>query len=114
MSEARLRRGDVVLSVLAGDYGKPQPTVVVQSDLFNGSHESIVVCPISSKITGLSLFRVPLDASEMTGLEKDSEVMVDKMGAASISRTRNRIGRLSRPQMSAVDAALRLWLELPE
>jgi mRNA-degrading endonuclease toxin of MazEF toxin-antitoxin module len=50
----------------------------------------------------------------MTGLEKDSEVMVDKMGAASISRTRNRIGRLSRAQMSAVDAALRLWLELPE
>lgn len=114
MSEARLRRGDVVISVLAGDYGKPRPTVVVQSDLFNETHESIVVCPISSKVTGLSLFRVPLSASETTGLKEDSEVMVDKMGAAKISRTRNRIGRLNRMQMSAVDAALRVWLELPE
>jgi len=112
MNEAR--RGDVVVAVLAGDEGKPRPVVVVQSDLFNGTHESVVVCPISSNITGLSLFRVALGASETTGLKMDSEVMVDKIGAANISRTRNRIGRLSRAQMSAVNTALRVRLELPE
>jgi mRNA interferase MazF len=114
MSEGHLRRGDVVVAILAGDYGKPRPVVVAQADLFNGTHESVVVCPISSKITGLSLFRVPLGASETTGLKMDSEIMVDKIGAAHIGRVRNRIGRLSNAQLSALDAALRVWLELPE
>ena len=35
------RRGDVVICVLSGDYGKPRPAVVVQSDLFNPTHASI-------------------------------------------------------------------------
>lgn len=113
MNEPTFRRGDVVICVLSGDYGKPRPALVIQSDLFNETHPSVVVCPISSEMTGLTLFRVLLAASESTGLRRDSEVMVDKMSAASRGRIRRRVGRLSRPQLERVDAALRLWLELP-
>lgn len=113
MSDAGFRRGDVVICALAGDFGKPRPALVVQSDLFNETHASVVVCPISSEITGLALFRIPVAASQTTGLRKDSEVMVDKLSAANRSRLRQRLGRLSRPQMALVDAALRLWVELP-
>ncbi len=70
MSEAHLRRGDIVVCGLPGDYGKLRPAVVVQADLFNEKHPSMAVCPITSEITGLSLFRVPLGASETTGLRK--------------------------------------------
>ena len=48
MAEARRRhrleisRGDVVISSSPGDYGKPRPAVVVQSDLFNPTHPYVV------------------------------------------------------------------------
>jgi len=113
MTEPAFRRGDVVVCALSGDYGKPRPAVVVQSDLFNETHASVVLCPISSDLTGLTLFRVAVPASQASGLRKDSEVMVDKMTAARRTRVRRRIGRLSRAQMSLVDSALRTWLELP-
>ena len=35
-----MRRGDVVLVVVPGDYGKPRPAVVVQTDLVNDTHSS--------------------------------------------------------------------------
>jgi len=102
-----------VVCVFSGDYGKPRPAVVVQSDLFNGTHASIVVCPISSEVTGLDLFRISLEPSSANGLRKASEVMIDKLGPAGIHRIRRKIGRLSAGQMSLVDRALRLWLDLP-
>ena len=112
MSEPGLRRGDIVVCAFSGDYGKPRPAVVVQSNLFNGLHETITLCPISSEITGLALFRVALPKSEFTGLKKDSEVMVDKMTASKRSRIRQQIGRLSPTQMSQMDRALQVWLDL--
>jgi mRNA interferase MazF len=112
-NEARLRRGDLVITVFSGDYGKPRPAVVVQSDLFNDSHASVVLCPVSSSLKGLPLFRVMLTAASTRGLERDSEVMVDKIGAVDRRKVRQRIGQLSRTQMQAVDRALRVWLELP-
>ena len=79
MSELRLSRGDVVICVLPGDNGKPCAAVVVQSDRFNEAHESIVVCPISSDLTGHDLFRIAMPAFADTGLTNDSEVRVDEI-----------------------------------
>jgi mRNA interferase MazF len=111
MSEV-YRRGDIVLTILSGDYGKPRPAVVVQSDLFNETHASFVLCPISSEITGLTAFRVYLPASEATGLRVESEIMVDKMTAARRERIRQRIGSVPRERLAVVDRALRVWLSL--
>ena len=102
MTEPGFRRGDVLLCALPGDYAKPRPAVVVQSDLFNETHASIVVCPISSEITGLTLFRVAISASATTGLKKESEVMVDKITAARRTRLARRIGVLSASQMNLI------------
>jgi mRNA interferase MazF len=109
----RFRRGDLVISVLSGDYRKPRPAVVVQADLFTDSHASVVPCPLSSDILDLPLFRVMLPAANIRGLERDSEVMIDKIGAVDRRRVRRHIGRLSPAQMQSIDRALRLWLELP-
>ncbi|EQD75369.1 transcriptional modulator of MazE/toxin, MazF, partial [mine drainage metagenome] len=37
-----MKRGDVVTVVAPGDYGKPRPALVVQSDLFQ-DHPSVTV-----------------------------------------------------------------------
>jgi mRNA interferase MazF len=113
MSEPGLRRGDIVICAFSGDYGKPRPAVVVQSNLFNRLHETVMLCPISSELTGLALFRVPLTQSASTGLRKDSEVMIDKMTASKRSRIRQRVGHLSATQMNSVDTALQTWLDMP-
>jgi mRNA interferase MazF len=39
-----MRRDDVVTVAAAGNYGKPQSAVIVQTDAFSASHTSVIVC----------------------------------------------------------------------
>lgn len=112
MSELSLKRGDIVVLVVRSDYGKQRLGVVVQSDLFNETHSSVVLCPLSSELTGLGLFRIALPADTVSGLKKPSEVMVDKLAAIRRDRISQRIGRLGRGDMVRVDEALGRWLSL--
>jgi mRNA interferase MazF len=45
-----MRRGDLVTVAAAGDYGKPHPAVVVQTDAFPENHASVVVCQLTSDL----------------------------------------------------------------
>jgi len=45
-----MRRGDVVVVAAAGDYGKPRPAVIVQSDAFPESHAYIVICQMTTDL----------------------------------------------------------------
>ena len=108
-----IKRGDVVICAAPGDYGKPRPAVVVQSDLFNGTQSSVVVCLITSHLENAPLFRIPVPAGRMTGLKLQSQVMVDKVIAIPRTRSRGVPGCLPRaPRLKEIDNALRLWLEL--
>ena len=50
-----MRRGDVVLVVLPGDYGKPRPAITVQSDLLNTEDPaSYLVCPLTTTLPPIS------------------------------------------------------------
>jgi len=76
----------MVVCALAGDYGKPRPAVVVQSDLFNPTHASVVVCLVTSHLVDAPLFRLDVPADSDTGLVKESQVMVDKITAIRADR----------------------------
>jgi mRNA-degrading endonuclease toxin of MazEF toxin-antitoxin module len=41
-----MRRGDLVTIALQGDFGKPGPALVIQSDLFD-EHPSITILPVT-------------------------------------------------------------------
>ena len=60
-----------------GDYGKPRPAVVVQSDLI--ALDSVLVAQVTSTIVEAPLYRLTIEPSERTGLERTSQVMVDKI-----------------------------------
>jgi mRNA interferase MazF len=107
-----MKRGDVVICAAPGDYGKPRPAVVVQSDLFNGSHSSVVVCPVTTHLEDAPLFRIPVPAGKTTGLKIESQVMVDKVIAIPRDKVTGRAGALPAGALKEVDRALRLWLEL--
>lgn len=63
-----MKRGDIVLAVARGDYGKPRPAVVVQSDLFNSTHASLIVCLLTSELVDAPLFRLTIPPSPTNGL----------------------------------------------
>ena len=107
-----MKRGDVVLCVAPGAYGKPRPAVVVQSDLFNETHHSVTVCPLTSDLKDAPLFRLDIAPSAANGLKKPSQVMVDKVVTLSVERMRSPIGKVSESQLTQIGIALRLWLAL--
>ena len=101
-------RGDVVLVVAPGDDGKPRPAGVVQSDLFNPTHASVVVCPITFDLTDAPLFRLSVSPSPSNGLKRESQLMVDKLLALRRDRIRRRIGSLQPAEIRLLDRALAL------
>ncbi|MHB8744640.1 MAG: type II toxin-antitoxin system PemK/MazF family toxin [Sulfuricaulis sp.] len=107
-----IKRGNVVLCTAAGDYGKPRPAIVVQSDLFNPTHPSITLCPITSDIQPATLFRLGLIPSSGNGLKKRSQVMVDKITSLPPKRIGKVIGNLPSTQIRHIDTSLKLWLGL--
>jgi mRNA interferase MazF len=107
-------RGDIVVAALPGDYGKGRPALVAQSDAFNATHASVVVCPITSHLIEAPLFRIALVPSAETGLKVLSHVMVDKMMAIKRERITGVIGRLDSIRMRQVDQAVRLWLGIDQ
>lgn len=107
-----IKRGDVVLCSAPGDYGKPRPALVVQSDLFNPTHASVTLCPITSEVISAPLFRLTVTPAQDNGLRKHSQIMVDKATSQPQKRIGKVIGKLSIEQMNHVDRALKLWLNL--
>jgi mRNA interferase MazF len=87
-----VRRGDVVTIATTGDYGKPRPAVVVQSDWLKT--DSVLVALLTSTIVDAPLFRLSVNPSEATGLELPSQIMVDKILAAPREKCGAVIGHL--------------------
>jgi len=104
-----VKRGDLVVVAMPGDYGKPRPALVVQSDLFNDTHASITVAPVTSTIVDTPLFRVTVEPSRGNGLRLVSQIMVDKFTTVRRQRLAQTIGRLDEDVMLRVSRALALW-----
>ena len=108
-----MTRGDIVVVATRGAYsGKPRPTLVVQADLFNDTHSSVTVCPITSDCVDAPLFRISLAPGTRTGLRTPSQVMVDKVLSVPRTAIGPRVGRCDRDELTRVADALRLWLAL--
>ena len=56
-----MRRGDVVTVAATGDYGKPRPAVIVQTDALPAAHASVAVCQMTSDCSDAPDFRVTSD-----------------------------------------------------
>ena len=72
-----MSRGDLVIVAAPGDYGKPRPAVVVQSNAIPESHVSVVICPMTSELAEAD-FRITIEPEPETGLRVRAQVMADK------------------------------------
>ncbi len=75
-------------------------------------HASVTVCPLTTHLTGLRLFRIMVAPDKNNGLDEPSEIMVDKLSSLRRERFGRPIGRLSARDLRAVDEALLRWLAL--
>jgi mRNA interferase MazF len=108
-----MKRGAIVTVAARGPHtGKPRPAVVVQSDLFNPTHSSVTVCPITSDIVDAPLFRLTLPPGSRTGLKKVSQVMIDKIVSVPRGSVTEEIGECDTTELEAIADGLRRWLEL--
>lgn len=104
-----MRRGDLVTVALQGDLGKPRPALVIQSDLFE-SHPSLTILPVTGELRVAPLFRIAVNPTELNGLTKHSQVMVDKPQSIAREKIGAVIGRLDDETMLAVNRALAVFL----
>ena len=105
-----MKRGDIVTIAAPGDYGKPRPALIIQADVFNDIHASVTVVPLTSTIIDAPLFRITLDPSRQNGLNRVSQIVVDKVLTLPREKIGKRIGRLGNTLMARVGRALSVWL----
>ncbi len=105
-----MKRGAIVTAAFSGDFGKPRPAVVIQAELFNESHSSITVAPISGTIIEAPMFRITVDPSPGNGLKKVSQIMVDRVTSLRRERIGRVIGQADDDSMLRVTRALAVWL----
>ena len=104
-----MKRGDLVTIALQGDYGKPRPALVVQSDLFS-EHPSVTILPVTSDLRKAPLFRIDVEPTTVTNLEKRSQVMVDKVQTVPREKVGAAFGRIDDATMLTINRALAVWL----
>jgi mRNA interferase MazF len=109
-----MRRGDIVTVAVSGDYGKPRPAVIVQSDALPEGHASVIICQMTSKRIVGSAFRIDVEARDANGLRADSQIMVDKPATVRSDRIGSLIGKLSLPEVARLNSALAFVLGLSD
>jgi mRNA interferase MazF len=104
-----MMRGDLVSIAMKGDFGKPRPALVVQANQFS-EHSSVTVLPITSTIVAAPLLRVTVKPSAENGLQKPSQVMVDKTMTVKRDKVGPVIGRIDADALVQVERCLAVFL----
>jgi mRNA interferase MazF len=104
-----MMRGDLVTIAMQGDFGKPRPALVIQADQF-GEHATVTILPVTSTLVSTPLFRVTVQPSVDNGLQKPSQVMVDKTMTVKRDKIGQTIGRIDANMMVEIERCLALFL----
>ena len=104
-----MRRGDLVTIAVQGDFGKPRPALVIQSDQYD-AHATVTVLPVSSDLVAAPLFRITIQPTTENGLHKRSQVMADKAVTVRRDKVGPTFGRIDADSMVEVERCLAVFL----
>jgi mRNA interferase MazF len=91
------------------EVGKVRPVVIIQSDLLNKDHQSLIICPLSTNIIpDMEFLRVDIEARE--NLTENSQVLIDQARAIDKKRLIKRLTRLSDAEIEVLQKNLKLIL----
>jgi mRNA interferase MazF len=100
-----MSHGNLAIVAAPGDYGKPRPAVLVQSDAIPENHASVLICQMTSELAEAD-FRITIEPGPETVLRAGSQVMADKPVTIRRERIGQRIGRLGPGDMARFHVAL--------
>jgi mRNA interferase MazF len=109
-----LKRGDVVTVALTGDFGKPRPAVIVETDRLAPT-DHVLVCPGTSHLRhDVDQRRVHVEPDDANGLRKATQFQVDKLTVIRRSKCGDVLGQLSRQHVERLNETLTLVLGLAD
>jgi len=111
------KRGEIYFADLgAGNIGSEQagarPVLVVQNDIGNRFAPTVIVACVTSKVFKNAIPTHVLLDKQSYGLEGDSLVLCEQLKTLDKSRLYSRVATLSFYDMTRVDRALRLSLNI--
>jgi mRNA interferase MazF len=108
-----LKRGDIVLVAPSGEFRKPRPALIIQSDSASPSGY-FTYLPITSNLLRVPDVRVPVMPNAHNGLRLPSEIMVDMIQTSSLAKFDKTIGTIDDHTLQLVETSLSLHLGLDE
>ncbi|MFM2005467.1 MAG: hypothetical protein RLZZ09_1122 [Pseudomonadota bacterium] len=102
-------RGDLVTIAMQGDYGKPRPALVIQSDQFD-ELASVTVLPVTGTLVAAPLLRITVQPSQRNGLQKPSQVMIDKALTVKRDKVGAVFGHIEPETLIEVERCLAVFL----
>lgn len=109
-----MRRGDLIIVAVPGDYGKPRPAVIILSHALLANHPSIAFCQFTTTINDLADFRVTIEPSATNGLRRPSQIMADKPMTMRRDKIGPIIGRLNDTDIHRLNLALAFALGISD
>ena len=100
-----MKRGDIVLVAPTGDYGKPRPAVVIQSDRMRAT-DSVLLVLMTSALEDAPIYRLQVEPTSGNSLKRTSQIMIDKVLAMPKHKIGPVIGRLSSDELVALNSML--------
>jgi mRNA interferase MazF len=104
-----MRRGDFVTIAMQGDFGKPRPALVIQADQFD-EHATVTVLPVTSTLVEAPMLRITVQPGDTRGLQKPSQVMVDKAMTVKREKLGPAFGRIDHDALQEVERCLAVFL----
>lgn len=97
MRNLDIKRYDIYFAdlnpTLGSEIKKVRPVVIVSQDEMNKYLDTVVVCPLTSKLHPLWRTRIQIQCAN-----KDAEIAVDQIRTISKQRLKNKVDRLSASQ----------------
>jgi len=107
-----VHRGDIYYAdlspVIGSEQGGLRPVLIVQNDVGNKHSPTVICAAITSRMTK-SRLPTHIDVhSEVTGLSRDSVILLEQIRTLDKSRLKERMGHLDDTMMNQVNDAIHI------
>lgn len=92
--------------------GKIRPVLVVQTDLLNRIHPSVIICPITTNVQRKSqLLRIHLEKGD-GNVKEACDIMIDQIRAIDNKRLIKRIGKIPKQLQEKLKENIQILFDL--